>query len=43
MHDNFPICSFITGDFNARSSRLRKNDITISTGQEFDSLTLPAA
>ena len=32
----------VTGDFNARSSRWWQNDITNSTGQEIDSLTLSA-
>ena len=39
INDEFPICSVVTGDFNARSSRWWKNDITNSAGLELDSLT----
>ena len=35
----FPICSIITGDFNASCSTWWKNDITYITGQEIDSFT----
>ena len=39
INNEFPLCSIIAGDFNARCSRWWKNDITNSTGQEIDSLT----
>ena len=42
INNEFPLCSIITGDFNARCSRWWKNDITNSTGQEIDSLTSSA-
>ena len=37
-----PLCSIVTGDFNALCSRWWKNDITNLQGQELDSLTLSA-
>ena len=43
INDEFPICSVLTGDFNARNSWLWKNDITKSLGLELDSLTSSAA
>ena len=42
INDEFPICSVVTGDFNARNSRWWKNDITNSAGLELDSLTSSA-
>ena len=42
INDEFPICSFVTRDFNARNARLWKNDITNSASLELDSLTSPA-
>ena len=42
INEGIPICSIITGDFNARSSNWWKNDITNSLGQELDSLTSSA-
>ena len=42
INNEFPLCSIIAGDFNARCSRWWKNDITNSTGQEIDSLTSSA-
>ena len=42
INDEFPICSFATGDFNACNSRWWKNDITNSTGLELESLTSSA-
>ena len=42
INDEFPICSFVTGDFNARNSRWWKNDITNSAGLELDSLASSA-
>ena len=42
MNDELPLCSIVTGDFNARCSRWWKNDITNLQGQELDSLTLSA-
>ena len=42
INDKFPICSFVTGDFNARNSRWWKNDIINSVVLELDSLTLSA-
>ena len=42
INEEIPICSIITGDFNARSSNWWKNDITNSLGQELDSLTSSA-
>ena len=38
----FPICSVVRGDFNARNSRWWKNDITNAAGLELDSLTSSA-
>ena len=43
INEELPICSIITGDFNARCSNWWKNDITNSVGQELDSLTSSAA
>ena len=42
INDEFPICSVVTGDFNARNARLWKNDITNSASLELDSLTSSA-
>ena len=42
MNNEFPLCSIIPGDFNARCSRWWKNDITNSTGHEINSLTSSA-
>ena len=42
INDELPLCSIVTGDFNARCSRWWKNDITNLQGQELDSLTLSA-
>ena len=42
INDKLPLCSIVTGDFNARCSRWWKNDITNLQGQELDSLTLSA-
>ena len=42
INDELPLCSIVTGDFNTRCSRWRKNDITNLQGQELDSLTLSA-
>ena len=42
INDEFPLCSIVTVDFNVRSSRWWKNDITSLQYQELDSLTLPA-
>ena len=42
INDEFPICSVVTGDFNARNARLRKNDIINSASLELDSLTSSA-
>ena len=39
MNDEFPICSFVAGDFHARNLRWWKIDITNSAGLELDSLT----
>ena len=39
----FPICSVVTGDFNAHNSRWWKNYIANSAALELDSLTLSAA
>ena len=38
-----PICSVVTGDFNARSSRWWRNDITNLAGKEIDFLTSSAS
>ena len=40
IKEKLPLCSIVTGDFNARCSRRWKNDITNLQGQELDSLTL---
>ena len=37
INDELPLCSTVTGDFNARCSRWWKNDITNLQGQELDS------
>ena len=42
VNDEFPLCSIITGDFNARCSRWWKNDITNVKGEEIDTLTSSA-
>ena len=42
INDEFPICSVVTGDFNARNSRWWKNDITNSAGLELHSPTSSA-
>ena len=42
INDELPLCSVITGDFNARCSRWWKNDINIPVGQETESLTSSA-
>ena len=42
INDELPLCSIVTGDFNARCSSCWKNDITNFEGQELDSLTLSA-
>ena len=41
-NQEFPLCSTVKGDFNARCSRWWQNDITNLAGQEIDSLTLSA-
>ena len=38
LNDEFPICSIVTGDFNARCSSWWKNDITNTPCQGIDSL-----
>ena len=40
INDELPLCSIVTGDFNACCSRWCKNDITKLQGPELDSLTL---
>ena len=42
INDEMPLCSIVTGDFNAHNSRWWKNDITNFQGQELDSLTSSA-
>ena len=42
MNVEFPLCSIITGDFNAHCSRWWKNDITNLQGEEIDTLTSSA-
>ena len=42
INDEIPICSIITGDFNALCSNWRENDIANSVGKELDSLTSSA-
>ena len=42
INDELPLCSIVTGDFNARCYRWWKNDITNLQGQELDLLTLSA-
>ena len=42
INEEIPICSIITGDFNARSSNWWKNDITNSVGQELEALASSA-
>ena len=42
INDELPLCSVITGDFNARCSRWWKNDINNPAGQEIESLTSSA-
>ena len=36
INDELPLCSIVTGDFNARCSSWWKNDITNLQGQEVD-------
>ena len=36
INDELPICSVVTGDFNARCSRWCRNDITNFAGKEID-------
>ena len=40
INHEFPLCSVVIEDLNARCSRSWQNDITNSIGQEIDSLTL---
>ena len=42
INDELPLCSVITGDFNARCSRWWKSDINNPAGQEIESLTSSA-
>ena len=42
INDELPLCSIVTGDFNACCSRWWKSDIPNLQGQELDSLTLSA-
>ena len=42
INDELPICSVITGDFNAWCSRWWRNDITNFAGKEIDFLTSSA-
>ena len=42
INREFPLCSIVTEDFNARCSRYWQNDVTNLAGQEIDSLTLSA-
>ena len=42
INDEIPICSVITGDFNARCSRRWRNNITNFAGKEIDFLTSSA-
>ena len=42
INDEFPICLFVTGNFNASHSKWQKSDTSNSSGQELDSLTLSA-
>ena len=42
INDELPLCSIVTGDFNALCSRWWKNLITNLQGQELDSLALSA-
>ena len=42
VNNEFPLCSVIAGDFNARCSQWWKNDIINWTGQEIDFLTSSA-
>ena len=42
MNDELPLCSIVTGDFNAHCSRWWKNNITNLQGQELDSVALSA-
>ena len=42
INEEFPLCSVITGNFNARCSTLWKNDITNLAGEEIDTLTSSA-
>ena len=42
INNEFPLCSVVTGDFNARNSRWWKNDIINSFGKEIETLTSSA-
>ena len=42
INDELPICSVVTGDFNARCSRWWRNDITNFAGKKIDFLTSSA-
>ena len=42
INGDLPLCSIVTGDFNASCSSWWKNDITNFQGQELGSLTLSA-
>ena len=42
INDELPLCSLVTGHFNARCSRLWKDYVTNFQGQELDSHTLSA-
>ena len=42
INDEFPICSVVTGNFNARNAGFWKNDITNSEILELNSLTSSA-
>ena len=42
INDELPICSIVTGDFNARYSRWWRNDVTNFAGKEIDFLILSA-
>ena len=42
INDEFPLCSIVTGDFNARCTNWGKDNITNSGGREIASLTSSA-
>ena len=42
INNEIPLCSVVTGDFNARCSKWWKNDITNYFGTEIDTLTSSA-